>query len=508
MPPKMKNEEENGQRKPVFLDTRGRRKQYSSYFSILAAITVSVLLTLFVVSVLINPFLPQIRLKPILVKPGQSDIVPRPPVPDLPSLIKPDPLLKQTSDKARAEQKKRDDTRIQARVTRELLAASRIGVTTTRAATMDRPLAIGFYVNWDDSSLASLKKNIQAMDWVVPEWIRLSGDAKNPLVLDIDPDALDLISTEKPSMPVLPLLQNYRAEQWNSDILVNSISTDDTRRQLINSLLETIDKYKFAGLTIDIEEVPPASQMNLLKFMQELHAEFQSRNLILAQAVPFDNPDWNYVAYANVTDYLMLMAYDQHWSTGEAGPIAGQDWYESILKKRMAELSPAKTIICFGNYGYNWAEGEKEGETVSFQEALMDAKDSLDGPGEIKFDAASKNPFFSYDEDDGKTHTVWFLDAVTAFNELQSAKPYNVAGFALWRLGSEDPSLWNVFGSQDRAVSADDLRTIKYGYDVDFQGTGEILQVIAQPQDGVRELIKGKPERSHPKPTSRYLRRM
>ena len=32
--------------------------------------------------------------------------------------------------------------------------------------------------------------------------------------------------------------------------------------------------------------------------------------------------------------------------------------------------------------------------------------------------------------------------------------------------------------------SSDDLKTIKYGYDVDFQGTGEILQVIAEPQDG------------------------
>ena len=52
------------------------------------------------------------------------------------------------------------------------------------------------------------------------------------------------------------------------------------------------------------------------------------------------------------------MAYDQHWSTGGAGPIAGQDWFESILKKRMAELSPAQTIICFGNYGYNWTKND------------------------------------------------------------------------------------------------------------------------------------------------------
>ena len=46
-----------------------------------------------------------------------------------------------------------------------------------------------------------------------------------------------------------------------------------------------------------------------------------------------------------------------------------------------------------------------------------------------------------------RPHEIWFLDAVTAYNELKAAKPYNVGGFALWRLGSEDPSLWKVFGA-------------------------------------------------------------
>ncbi len=37
-------------------------------------------------------------------------------------------------------------------------------------------------------------------------------------------------------------------------------------------------------------------------------------------------------------------------------------------------------------------------------------------------------------------------------------------------------------------VSTDGLQDIKYGYDVDFEGTGEILQVKAEPQDGARTL--------------------
>jgi hypothetical protein len=38
------------------------------------------------------------------------------------------------------------------------------------------------------------------------------------------------------------------------------------------------------------------------------------------------------------------------------------------------------------------------------------------------------------------------LDAVTAFNQLVVIRSIRPRGVALWRLGSEDPALWQVFG--------------------------------------------------------------
>jgi cellulose synthase/poly-beta-1,6-N-acetylglucosamine synthase-like glycosyltransferase/peptidoglycan/xylan/chitin deacetylase (PgdA/CDA1 family)/spore germination protein YaaH len=479
----------NGSNKAVFVDAKGRRGRYFNSASIIAGTVATILLALFAISVLVNPFLPQIKLKPSEVLPQKTDLQVH--VPERP-LTKQESIVKRLGQTAKEEKKKREEDKLaKAADLDQLMAITR--EQDIRSKHDGPPLAVGFFVNWDDSSLASLRQNINNLDWMVPEWFRLSGNADNPLVLDIDENAVDFIQRSKPEMPVLPLLQNYKDEQWNSDILTNSINTEDGRRKLINNLLAVIDQYKFGGITIDIEEVPASSQRDLFTFIRELHEEFQPRGLILAQAVPFDNDEGNYKAYASVTDYLMLMAYDQHWSTGDSGPVSGEDWYEGILKKRMAELSPSKTIICFGNYGYNWIDGDKtdEAETLTFQESLLAAKESLDNLSDIKYDSTSKNPYFSYTEDDGKNHTVWFLDAATAYNQIQSAKPYGVAGFALWRLGSEDPSLWNIFGTGGRTGSPDDLATIKYGYDVDFDGTGEILQVIAQPQDGIRDVKTG-----------------
>ena len=120
----------------------------------------------------------------------------------------------------------------------------------------------------------------------------------------------------------------------------------------------------------------------------------------------------------------MLMAYDEHWATSkELGPVAGQHWYENNLITRMRELNPSKTIIILGNYGYDWTAGKKEADEVTFQEALIHARESEANP---TFDSDSKNPYYEYDEEDQTHHTVWFLDAVTAYNQMRAASGFAV----------------------------------------------------------------------------------
>ena len=429
---------------PIFYEPKGRRWKLTRIFLLSAGLILAAFIVVFLGSLYFSPFLPDfsIRAKTLSSKENNAAVQPN-----------------------------TADAQIPVNAVNNNLA---------------RPVTVGFYVNYDDTSYASLKRNIDKIDWLAPEWIRLSEDAANPLVLDYDQKALDLIHKEKPAMPVLPLVQNYKDEVWNSQILAQAVATEDSRQNLINALSKTVAENNFSGVTIDLEEVPKTSQGNLFTFMKELSAAFHARGWKIAQAVPFDNPEWNYKSYAELTDYLMLMAYDEHWGTGKPGAISSQTWFETLLARRMKELDPAKTIVCIGSYGYDWSNKKKEADEVSFQESVLSARDS---DAKIVFDAAGKNPNFSYDEDDGSHHTVWFLDAATAFNQIKAAGKYQPFGFALWRLGSEDPSLWEVFGGDNTAQpKLENLKTIRYGYDVDFEGTGEILQVTSEPQDGSRTI--------------------
>jgi len=432
----------------------------------------------FIVSVFANPVLPRLNLRPIPNLPNSADLKPKPP--NLPA--------NPTERKARKAQVELQHALATTKYVAPGRRRSHIPVVpappTVPAPIVPatRPLSVGFFINWDESSYESLKRNLDHLDWVVAEWSHIQ-DGANPLVTDVHIPALNWIRLTRPEVRILPMVQNVLNEKWQGDLLARTIADEPHRQNLIRLLTSFVEDNKFAGICVDFEEPPTAAQGNLLTFMQELHTTFAAKNLVVVQAVPYDDPDWNYKAYSAANDYLILMAYDQHWTGSDAGPVAAQDWFEQKLIARMHDLDASKTIIALGNYGYNWNNVNSNVDEVTFQEALITARESSAAP---LFDSASRNPYFEYDEEDNSHHKVWFLDAVTAYNQMRAASGYKPAGFAIWRLGSEDPSVWSILGAQNG--TPDVLRTINYGYEVDFEGNGELLRVLSRPQKGARDL--------------------
>ncbi|MBO0863078.1 MAG: glycosyltransferase [Chloracidobacterium sp.] len=438
--------------------------------------TISLLAEVFIISVLFSSALPRLNLRHISEPPGANENRPLAP--------------RQNANRTARALSGSKESLIKSR--KPPVPAGQIS---------SRPLSIGFYVNWDDSSYESLKRHLDQLDQLVPEWLWLqSGDRS--LDSEIDQRALDLVRYLRPDLPIIPLIHNLRDGKSEPETLTRQIGDEASRSRLVNDLAQFVSVNHFQGVCVDFEDTPESSQKNLLAFMESLHAAFKERNLVVMQIAPFDDEGWNYRAFAAASDYQLLTAYDEHSGDGVPGSIAGQPWFEETLAKRMHELDGAHTIICIGGYGYDW---RKNGEniTLTFQEALLEARDS---EADIEFDPETRNPFFNYEEDDGSEHTVWFLDGVTAFNQMRASRAYSVAGFAIWRMGSEDPSLWSVFGNQggnqegyqtsssgafagpSDPQGPDGLTRIIYGYDVDFEGVGEILQVESSPKEGLRDI--------------------
>jgi cellulose synthase/poly-beta-1,6-N-acetylglucosamine synthase-like glycosyltransferase/peptidoglycan/xylan/chitin deacetylase (PgdA/CDA1 family)/spore germination protein YaaH len=356
------------------------------------------------------------------------------------------------------------------------------------AAARPKTEMVGYFVNWDEASFGSLKANLDALDILVPEWLHIDGpDGKvTQDDEDVQSEVLAYLREHRPSLRIMPLINNWHGESFDADNLAHVLADNALRASAIDQMLKYLRDHACAGLTIDFEGLPESSRPLFQKFLKELGTRLHAAKLLLAISVQAEQSEIPFPRLAELCDRVIVMAFDQHWLNSQAGPLAGAGWFADILQQCRKEIPPEKLIWGIGNYGYDWVQG---GETASktFDEVMLTARENK---ATLSLDKESLNPTFTYRDADRRAHSVWFLDGVTAFNQLALARGCSPRGFALWRLGSEDPSIWKLLGKETGPASAtaSRLATMAFQYRANFMGAGEIYRVAAPHRDGRRDV--------------------
>ena len=344
------------------------------------------------------------------------------------------------------------------------------------------PVRAAFYVNWDPQSYYSLRDNIDHLSMVIPEWLFLP-DSGDTVVTNIENRALDLVREKK--VPVVAMVTNFFPDQWNGANVHRILHSPEKRKSFIASILRCLRQYGFAGINVDFEAMSEESDEYLVQFMEELHAELHPAGFLVSIDVAPFNEDYNLVRLNDVCDFIIVMAYDEHYAESVPGPVADLQWFHSVLSDITAKVPPRKIVVGIPAYGYDWPKNDS-GATVSYYEALIRAKES---DTTVVFDTAGSNLHCDYDDDEDVSHSIFFVDAATTYNQLQAVTAAGTAGAAIWRLGSEDPRIWTFYddrlagktppwpnpGQEDIAPGSTDI---------DFEGEGEILNMVETPEPG------------------------
>ena len=370
-----------------------------------------------------------------------------------------------------------------------------------------------FYVQWDAASFASLKEYYPQIDLLFPEWLhtltadgRLQSVTETNVLFDlmddkgkprpVDDKVMPFLKSEKAQMDVLPLVNNFDpiSNQWQPDVTARFLADPGARQRFRNELMSFLATDQYRGITLDIEAFPETSRGDYKTLVQELHNDLQAKGLKLYIAVPVNDKQFDYGAVAQFADGIILMNYDQHYPGGSPGAVAGQDWFVKNLEDALTVMPREKIIAALGNYGYDWAQkpGQKKGtppeavHNVSVQDAWLEAEEAETA---IEFDGDEMNPHIAYLDENNIRHDVWFLDGVTALNQMRAAQALGIDTFALWRLGSEDRSLWAIWDKPGEAVATTKLNVVPPGQDVDIEGQGEILHIQTRPSAGERQIV-------------------
>ena len=346
----------------------------------------------------------------------------------------------------------------------------------------------GFYVNWDDNSFASFEAHASALDWVVCEWGFLSSGGDS-VQLAVDRKVL-YVAQRQPAAHrprVLLMVGNFDSQtrRFDGRRLRHLLASSASRSNVVRQLATAVDQYGLAGVTLDFEEIPADLDSAVAAFATQLRSALQPRGAIVSQAISTDMDSAAVRRYAAASDRLFLMLYDEHFRGSDPGPVASQSWYAAHARQLLRDIPPGKAILALGAYGYDWNDGDSasSGTEMTFQDVMEIARRQR---LRVQFDTTSSNPFIAWADPDSTDHVVWFLDAVTAFNQTREARTLGAAGEAIWRLGSEDPGVWQIFERKAAPPTSSDVATIPPGYDVKFDGDGEILRLAARPTAGLR----------------------
>jgi len=246
---------------------------------------------------------------------------------------------------------------------------------------------------------------------------------------------------------LLPSIANYRDGHWDGALIHRIITSPKIRESHVAAIVSLVTSHGWAGIDIDYESLAAADRSAYSGFISGLaRALHQARKqLTVTVHAKVDEPgDWSgaraqdWRALGVAADEVRVMAYDYSTEDSLPGPIAPLPWVESVLQLAISEVPRDKLMLGVATYGYDWTSG-KPGQSVQWADAQAIAESHA---APVTWDATSQSPWFAYTDKQGRQHTIWYENARSLRARVALAARYHLKGIVIWRLGGEDPAIW------------------------------------------------------------------
>lgn len=206
------------------------------------------------------------------------------------------------------------------------------------------------YGNYNYISLVERTKG--ALNEVSPSYFDLNKDGS----LLLNPVDTNLVNKmHQKGITVVPFLSNH----WDRDTGRKALAN---KENLATQIVNAIKKYNLDGVNVDLENLTEEDRISYVSFVRELRAKLPT-NKTLSVAVAANPNGWNtgwqgsydYKELGNVADYIILMAYDEHYEGGEEGPVASIEFVEDSIKYALKYISCDKLVLGVPFYGRYWS---------------------------------------------------------------------------------------------------------------------------------------------------------
>ena len=311
-----------------------------------------------------------------------------------------------------------------------------------------------------NARIATVLANSKDVNVISPTWFYLNDNEGNLS----DVASKDYVNyCHEQGVKVWGLISNLENPEVDSTYVLTHTSV---RENLVNQIIAKALNYNLDGVNIDFEALSGEVGDGYIQFIRELSLKCDDNGLVLSvdNYVPSAYTQfYNRAEQANFADYVIVMAYDEHYAGSDEGSVASIDFVREGAQNTLAEGVPAEQLILgMPFYTRIWAETPKEedgdsaeaasddyvGYELSCETASMaEARSRIDANGaQITWLEDCGQNYAQY-EADGVTYKIWLEDAQSLELKLRVMKDLNLAGAAFWKAGMETADVWDTISS-------------------------------------------------------------
>ena len=301
--------------------------------------------------------------------------------------------------------------------------------------------------------IALVENTQNTLDEVSPSYFDIGSNGQ--LVVNaIDKNFVD--SMHEQGIKVVPFFSNH----WNRE---RGVAMFSQKEVVVDELVNAVAENNLDGVNVDIENMTEGSRKWYVDFVKLLR-EKMPEGKIVAVSVAANPNGWttgwhgsyDYAGLGKYADYLMIMAYDEHYEGGEAGSVASYEFIENSIKYALKYVAKEKIVLGLPLYARYWKVGASSGGAAASYIQVQELISKYDS--KVTYDSESKSmkAIITIKETGtkpkiyGKTleageYEFWYESDETIKEKLELINTYDLKGAGTWRLGMENVSMWDVF---------------------------------------------------------------
>ena len=346
----------------------------------------------------------------------------------------------------------------------------------TNAGALDYKFSMSYIYFGSALSYTSLVDDARgSLDEVSPNYFSL--DKTGNLVITNAASKSFVKEMHARGIRVVPYLTN----DWDRQAGISALNNG---KALVDDLAQAVSDYDLDGVNIDLENLNENQRTDYVEFVRLLHDKLPVGKMVTVAVAANPNGisrDWqgsyDYAGLAQYCDYLMIMAYDEHWDGippqgSGPGPVGSMSFAErSIQYALKCQVPKEKLVLGLPFYGRIWSDSGSSpyGHGISNTRIIQLIADYH---GDVTFDSVSRSAraVFTVKSGDVKpvidgaalkpgTYTIWYDNEQTVKEKLDLVQKYGIKGAGSWSLGQEDDATWTYYKLRLNGCTFDDIET-------------------------------------------------